>query len=393
MPRLSIIVPTYCEAENLPSLTQRIFVALRDQAYDFEMIVVDDNSPDNTQEVCRQLATEYPLRLLVRKTERGLSSAVIAGMNVAKGEILLCMDADLSHPPESVPELVAALENPQIDFVIGSRYVPGGSTEDGWGLFRWLNSKIATLMARPLTSTSDPMAGFFCLRRDTYHAARQLNPIGYKIGLELLVKCGCRNIAEVPICFANRLHGSSKLSLREQLNYVRHLRRLYRFRFGWLARCVEFLMVGFSGAFIDLGSLSLLLKAIPFEWARPVAILTAMTWNFFLNRAFTFAGARHDSILRQYLGFVSACAMGAVANWGVSVGLMKTVSLLKDTPLTAAAAGVVVGAVFNFLLCSCFVFRYKTAPCTTVELSSTGSPELRVSVKSTSAASQSGKNV
>jgi len=250
MPRLSIIVPTYKEAKHLPELTQRIAAAMKEEPYTFEMIVVDDNSPDHTVDVCRDLASRFPLHLHVRTNERGLSSAVIAGMNLAQGELLICMDADLSHPPESLPELVAALENPSVDFVIGSRYVRGGSTEDGWGILRWLNSRIATWLARPLTSTNDPMAGFFGLRRETFLSACELSPVGYKIGLELLVKCGCENTQEIPIRFANRLHGTSKLSFREQLNYLQHLRRLYRFRFGNFARCLKFLVVGLLFPFV-----------------------------------------------------------------------------------------------------------------------------------------------
>lgn len=230
MPRVSVIVPTYCEAGNLEELTSRLFQTLALEPYDAELIVVDDNSPDNTVTVCASLAALYPIQVKVRTTERGLSSAVIAGLRMASGEFLIVMDADLSHPPEAVPELVAALENPLTDFVIGSRYVRGGSTEEGWGLFRWLNSRMATLLAMPLTTALDPMAGFFGLRRETFDAAQNLNPIGYKIGLELLVKCRCERVLEVPIHFANRKIGTSKLTLREQFNYLRHLFRLYAFQ-------------------------------------------------------------------------------------------------------------------------------------------------------------------
>jgi len=123
------------------------------------------------------------------------------------------MDADLSHPPEKIPELVEVIRTAGADFVIGSRYLPGGGTDERWGLFRWLNSKVATLMARPLTSARDPLAGFFALQRARYlESSSSLDPIGYKIGLELIVKCKCRKIAEVPIFFGNRLKGESKLS-------------------------------------------------------------------------------------------------------------------------------------------------------------------------------------
>lgn len=198
----------------------------------FEMLIVDDNSADGTVALCERLSRDYPVRLLVRTEERGLSSAVVHGLNHAKGSVLLVMDADLSHPPEKVPELVAAVLEQQGDFVIGSRYVPGGSTDDEWGLFRWLNSRVATWLARGLTSSRDPMAGFFALSRQTWENAEQLSPIGYKIGLELIVKCGCRSVAEVPIHFRDRVHGESKLSLKEQLNYIRHLRAFVQIQTG-----------------------------------------------------------------------------------------------------------------------------------------------------------------
>ena len=145
------------------------------------------------------------------------------------GNWCVVMDADLSHPPEAIPGMIARLDD-GADFVIGSRYVSGGTTDSNWGLLRWLNSKVATWLARPLTRAKDPMAGFFALRRTTFERATALNPIGYKIGLELLVKCRCVRVDEVPIHFADRQHGESKLSFREQLRYLQHLGRLYSHR-------------------------------------------------------------------------------------------------------------------------------------------------------------------
>jgi dolichol-phosphate mannosyltransferase len=227
---VSVIVPTYREAANLPVLAAALHEALTAANTAYELIVVDDDSRDGTEQVCAELAAKLPLRLLVRRGERGLASAVVHGMHAAVGRWLVVMDADLSHPPEAVPSLLDALRN-GADFVVGSRYVKGGSTEEGWGLYRWLNSKAATMMAWPLARIADPMAGFFALPRARFAQAPVLDPIGYKIGLELLVKCRCRRVVEVPIHFRNRLHGESKLSLREQINYLRHLGRLYRF---WL---------------------------------------------------------------------------------------------------------------------------------------------------------------
>lgn len=228
---ISVIVPTFREVENLPHLAEIVHRVLSARQLQHEIIVVDDNSSDGTEEACAELARKYPLRLIIRRDERGLSSAVVRGLRAARGATLVVMDADLSHPAGAIPSLAEALDR-GADFAIGSRYVPGGSTEEGWGFYRWLNSRVATILARPLARVADPMAGFFALRRETYLAASRLDPIGYKIGLELLVKCRCRRVVEVPIHFANRLHGTSKLSLREQLNYLRHLARLYFFRLG-----------------------------------------------------------------------------------------------------------------------------------------------------------------
>ena len=229
---VTVIVPTYNEAQNLPILVPRVAAALEQAGLRGEIVVVDDDSPDDTVPACKELAVDYPLQLLVRKGERGLSGAVLHGMAQARGDVLVVMDADLSHPPEKIPALVAAITAGEADFVIGSRYVAGGSTEEGWGLFRRLNSKVATLLARPLTNAHDPLAGFFALRRSTYQAGGPFDPVGFKIGLELLVKCGCQRVQEVPITFHDRQCGVSKLSVREQLNYVRHLGRLYRYRLG-----------------------------------------------------------------------------------------------------------------------------------------------------------------
>lgn len=225
---VSIVVPTYREAENLPHLVARIGALRESSELDVELLVMDDNSGDGTEAYFEHDGPEWA-RLIVRTKDRGLSPAVLDGLRAASHPTMVVMDADLSHPPEAIPEMIARLGE-GADFVIGSRYVPGGSTDGEWGLFRWLNSKVATWLARPLTRAKDPMAGFFALRRSTFERATTLNPIGYKIGLELMVKCRCRRVDEVPIHFADRQHGESKLSFREQVRYLQHLLRLYTHR-------------------------------------------------------------------------------------------------------------------------------------------------------------------
>jgi len=360
---LSVVVPTYREAANLPVLVPRLCAALELAGISAEVIIVDDNSPDDTAAVCQELQQSYPLRLEIRRNERGLSSAVVHGLNLADGQVAVVMDADLSHPPESVPQLVAALDERDVDFVIGSRYVDGGSTDDGWGLLRWINSKAATLLARPLTTAKDPMAGFFAIRTDRFRKHQQaLDPIGYKIGLELIVKCDCRKIAEVPIAFQNRLHGESKLTLREQVNYVRHVGRLMKHKYYNFVSVMQFGAVGLVGMAIDLSTYALLLTIIPLFVARALAISAAMTCNYFLNRQWTFSHARSTSIVWQYVLFCAGCGLGACLNWGISVGLVERVSWFAGHPLWAAAIGVASGFVVNYLFSRTIAFRASRTP-------------------------------
>ncbi len=221
-PGVSVIVPAYREAENLPELIARL--APFRASFDLELIIINDASGDNSESVVAALNQPW-VRLIIRTNERGLSSAVIRGLRAAIHPTLIVMDADLSHPVEAIPALLAALDA-GADFAVGSRYMPGGSTDDQWTPLRALNSRVATALARPFTNLRDPMSGFFAIRKSTFDGAAPLNPVGYKIGLELLVKCRCRAVVEVPIHFATRTRGHSKLTFSERLRYLRHLARL-----------------------------------------------------------------------------------------------------------------------------------------------------------------------
>lgn len=228
-PGVSIVVPTFREVESLPELIERVS-RLRERVPSIlELIIVDDDSRDGTEELIAQRPESW-LRLIVRKRDRGLSQSVLEGFEEAQGDIFVVMDADLSHPPEAIEVMLREIAS-GAQFVIGSRYVTGGSTADSWGPLRWVNSQVATLLARPLTRISDPMSGFFALPRGVFERAESPSPLGYKIGLELVVRCRCERVVEIPIHFANRAHGQSKLTLHQQLLYLRHLARLYRFKF------------------------------------------------------------------------------------------------------------------------------------------------------------------
>jgi dolichol-phosphate mannosyltransferase len=354
---VSVVIPTYCESQNLRELVASIHEVMHASGLQEEIVVVDDDSPDDTKAVCRELSARYPIKLLVRTGPRGLSGAVIHGIEQSVGNTIVVMDADHSHPPEAIPRLVDALESGDAEFVFGSRYVAGGGTDDDWGILRRINSSVATLLARPLTSAKDPMAGFFAIRRDTFRRAEELSPIGYKIGLELVVKCRCRQVKEVPIQFHNRMHGESKLTIREQLNYLRHLKRLYEFKLGRAARPVQFALIGASGACVDLLCFHGLLRKLPFALARAVAIAIAMSWNFWLNRRLTFSYARSRAVFPQYLKFCVSCSLGAAANWAFSTAVWIFASDIVHSPIVAAVIGILAGTGFNYALSERFVFK------------------------------------
>ena len=354
--RLTVVAPTYREVESLPHLIDRIGKVRDRYGLDIDLLIIDDDSRDGTVELIADRPEKW-VRLIVRTGNRGLSSAVLEGFHSASGDVLVCMDADLSHPPESIPLMLQKLQE-GADFVVGSRYVEGGTTADDWGLLRWLNSRIATAFARPLTGVRDPMAGFFALSRATLQAGVDFNPIGYKIGLELIVKCRCERVVEIPIHFENRRFGASKLTLRQQLAYLRHLRRLYIFKYGLWSQLMQFLVVGALGTLVNLAALTALIHArLPIRWAVALAIWVAMSCNFVLNRRFSFSFARHGSWLLQYVRFVAASSLGALINYALTLWVLRRASAMP--PQLAALIGIAVGTAFNFVASRYMVFRAK----------------------------------
>ena len=222
MSSVSIIVPTLNEAGNIDPLLERIFKVRDDHVLDLEVVFVDDASTDGTCAEIKGWQAAYPVRLVSRTTDDGLAGAVMAGARAAKGEYVVVMDADLSHPPEAIPELLAPLLEGSYDMVIGSRYVPGGATPE-WPLQRRISSKLATLPARFFTDAQDPMAGFFALKRRRL-AALNRQVCGFKIGLEVLATAEVDlRVTEVPIVFHDRYKGSSKMNAKVIGDYLRQL--------------------------------------------------------------------------------------------------------------------------------------------------------------------------
>jgi dolichol-phosphate mannosyltransferase len=225
---VSVIVPTYNEAESLPVLAERLFAALQKAGLEAELVVVDDSSPDGTGDIAEGLARQHPMQVLHRPPKSGLASAVWAGMARARGQILVVMDADLSHPPEVVPQLIQAVASGEADLAVGSRYVPGGGVTN-WPWLRRFASWFANQLARPLVPMRDATSGFFALQRQVVEGVA-LDPIGFKIGLEVMAKGRYRQFKEVPYTFTDRRFGQSKFGVTEVRHYVRQLGRLIRYR-------------------------------------------------------------------------------------------------------------------------------------------------------------------
>jgi len=220
---LSVVVPTYNEAGSVPKLAERLHAAL--DGRDWELVIVDDGSPDGTADIAAALAPRIPTNVVRRGGKGGLASAVIAGFAAARGDILVVMDADLSHPPELVPALLSAIED-GADLAVGSRYVAGGGVED-WPMKRQIVSRVACLMGSVLVPVRDATSGFFALRRSVIDGVT-LNPIGFKIGFEVIARGRYRSVVEVPYTFRDRELGASKFGRREIGQYVVQLGQIAR---------------------------------------------------------------------------------------------------------------------------------------------------------------------
>ncbi|MEA2660995.1 MAG: dolichol-phosphate mannosyltransferase [Chloroflexota bacterium] len=220
---LSVVVPTYNEAGSVTGLAERLHRALAGR--EWELIIVDDGSPDGTANIAAGLAPRIPVRVVRRAGKAGLASAVVAGFAAAHGDTLLVMDADLSHPPEVVPALADAIAR-GADLAVGSRYTAGGGVRD-WPLKRRVVSRVACLMGNALVPVRDATSGFFALRRSVLDGVK-LNPIGFKIGFEVIARGRYKSVVEVPYTFRDRELGASKFGRREIMQYVVQLGQVAR---------------------------------------------------------------------------------------------------------------------------------------------------------------------
>ena len=348
-PLVSVIVPTYNERDNIPELVRRLDAALRGLPY--EIVIVDDNSPDGTAEVALELSKQYPIRVVKRPGKLGLASAVLDGFKVARGDILVVMDADLQHSPEVVPKLVEKIRE-GYDVVIASRYVPGGKTV-GWSLIRKIISKVAIALVHILLPETrrirDPISGFFAVRRSVVENFTS-RPLGFKILLDILVRGRYNSVVEVPYTFEPRRRGKSKLSRTEIFNYLKQLLELTEYR------AVKFAVVGATGILVNTGLLHLLVTlGVPVYIASPVAIETAILNNFTWNNLWTFRNkrCRSEPLLRRLAKYHLSVAVGAVVNYLVVTLL---VLLLGVHHVIANLIGITLGCLANYLVSELYVW-------------------------------------
>ena len=326
----SLVVPTYNEGKNIRQIVQ-ILSRLLDQALpnDYELIVVDDNSPDRTWELAQQLMADYPqLRVMRRQTERGLSTAVIRGWQAATGQVLGVIDGDLQHPPEVLIELLNTIEH-GADLAVGSRHIEGGGTSD-WGLVRRMLSRGAQLLGlmilpHVIGRVSDPMSGYFMVRRAAI-AECLMNPLGYKILIEVLGRGNVEEVAEVGYVFQERQEGESKVTWRQYVEYLMHLAKLrsrgritrLRERFP-IARFLRFGLVGLSGVFVDFAVFYLLRTQLGLPIARSTILSAevAVVNNFLWNDLWTFGDIARQQPgkrqrLRRFFKFNLVCLAGII---------------------------------------------------------------------------------
>jgi len=361
MPALSLIVPTFNEVDNVSEVRRRVDEAL--PQVDWELIFVDDDSPDGTAEKVRELArADARVRCLQRIGRRGLSSACIEGMLASCAPIVAVMDADLQHDERLLLQMLETLEvSADLDIVIGSRYVEGDRTA-GWDASRQAISRLATRLSAIVLKADlkDPMSGFFMLRHAVaLRSIRQgVSGVGFKILLDLFASAPRPlRFVELPYDFRTRLAGESKLNTAVAWEFVIML--LDRALGGVLPiRFIAFALVGGLGLLVHVAVLSLLFKGIgtPFLYAQGAATLVAMTFNFLVNNMFTYRDMRLRGwrLLSGWISFSLACSIGAIANLGIAGWLYERAS---GWWLACAVIGVVVGAVWNYSVTTIFTWK------------------------------------
>ena len=320
----SLVIPSYNESKNIQEIIHSVSNLLdRILAEQYELIVVDDNSPDKTWKLAQELMPYFPqLRVMRRQKEKGLSTAVIRGWQIARGKVLGVIDADLQHPPEVLLRLWQEMER-GADLATASRNIEGGGVSQ-WSIIRRFLSRGAQMLGllilpEVVSRLSDPMSGYFMVRRDTV-VGKSLSPVGYKILIEISARARIRWIAEVGYVFQERQAGASKVTWKQYLEYIQHLLRL-RFDLWPIARFLRFGVSGFSGVFVNMGILYLLRDYLGLGLTRSAIIAAeiAIFNNFFWNDLWTFKDIASKQKgwhkrFKRFLKFNTICLSGLIIN-------------------------------------------------------------------------------
>ena len=372
---LSVIIPTYNESQNITKMLDIVSSCLP-AAANAEIIVVDDNSPDGTGKIAEEYARKArttgtcEIRIINRKDEKGLSSAILTGIRASVGESVVVMDSDFSHPPETIAKMIEEMKRSNCDIVVASRYVEGGSIT-GWPFKRKLISRGATKIAQRSLGIKikDPMSGFFAFRR---HIIRNINfdAIGYKILLEILVKARGAKVREIPYNFTDRKSGKSKLDRTVISDYVRSVWKLYRYgkpekerrtSVRFLSKAGRFYTVGASGLLVNY-LVSFLFGAVFsnlwYIYATMIGIVFSMTSNFVLNKIWTFEDRNTTTkrTLVQYITFLAFSSIGAAFQLGMVYLLVGTEHMSYALSLFVSVA---VASIGNFILNKKWTFKEK----------------------------------
>jgi len=356
-PELSVIVPTFNEAQNVPLIVARLSRAL--SGIRWEVIFVDDNSPDGTAAVAREIAcANARVRCIRRIGRRGLAGACIEGLLASSASAIAVMDADLQHDESLLPQMLDDIRD-GADLIIGTRFADGGSAEGGLSLVRQQSSRLATEVAKRVLGArlSDPMSGFFMMRRSLLDAiAPKLSTQGFKLLLDVVSSSPpSLKIVERPFDFRPRLHGQSKLDSLVVLDFLGLI--LAKLSGDWLSiRFLLFALVGATGLFVHIWALRTALSfGLAFDWAQAAAAVAAMTSNFVLNNQLTYWDQRLRgwAALKGLFTFYAVCSIGTLANVGVAHWFYGG----HSTWWLAGTAGALMGAVFNYAASATLTWR------------------------------------
>ncbi len=345
---LSIVVPTYNERDNVRILTERVLAALAGSGYSFEIVFVDD-SRDDTPAILAKLAAEYPcVKFMHRSGERGLASAVVKGFALSCGNYIVVMDADLQHPPELLPIILKRLA--RADVVIPSRFIAGGS-DGGLSIFRklvsWTARLIGQLSVRRLRVISDCTSGYFAFHRSVI-ANADLDPVGWKILMEVLVKGDYHAVHELPYAFVARGGGESKMTWKDQFDYLRHIVRLARHN-PEDARFFTFCLVGAAGVPVNLLGMTILLNMFGLEvgLASVLASLVAMVHNFLWNDSVTWRIQKRPKQWRRWLQFLQF-ALVSTLGIAITAAFAHTFYISGWSPVAGQLVGIILATWWSF---------------------------------------------